>query len=360
MKALKLSKLWFLLVVTILIVGCVSELSDKFRLQHEGEENFDEIPAENSKYGDFDFETVKEYRIQLRALDLNDAPLQGANVRLYVSNPLDENGNLKDNIDRYQVFNGMTDANGRLISIINPAATYDSLYILPNYIGLPSYYVIPLDHSNIDLVIGGAQNVSQGIQSGEVRSFTTPSVDYHDGYYWLGSVTNNGNIGYLESPDFSIESGFIQDINNMFPSGQSIPNNKPELMDINTDGSLHLTEATGIDLTFVSDNVSSKHSFGYYTYPTNSPPSSANDVTNKTLIFPRLGKISAGNTVKIYYLDPATNQYTATFPTGVSVGWFMIKTGWNKFNKVKNSNIFFSNHKLNQQASSNTDDDDDD
>jgi LruC domain-containing protein len=42
----------------------------------------------------------------------------------------------------------------------------------------------------------------------------------------------------------------------------------------------------------------------------------------------------SGNKVQLQYLDPATGMYTDVFPAGVTVGWFLVASGWNGSTKT--------------------------
>jgi len=337
-----------------LVLGLSSCLSESFG---ELEVNDTHAPAEpadtEEKYKDFEFKTVHDYQVQIRALDQQDQPLDGAYLELFTTNPLDAGGRLMENANATRVFAGVTDANGRLQARINPAITVDSLYILPYFIGLDPLYAVPLQGVDLNLVLGGKTSDGDGFTSGQVRSLnnTPPIVRRESGFYILGDWSPNGRPYYLEDTDEVISADFLEDLNDVLPERRSLPQNNPDLLNKNEDANLHLQEDAEVFLTFVSEGAGPHNSLGYYTYPTNNPPQSARDLTDLTIIFPMVrdhgNMLDPGNTVQLFYLNQETNSYEEEFPAGVSVGWFLIKQGWPK---LRGKGTYYSNPTLNPEA----------
>lgn len=331
-----------------LLSSCLSESFGEMEM-NDAKDPAKPEPTEN-KYKDFDFKTVHDYQVQIRALDGQDQPLDGAYLEFFVANPLDADGQLLEEADTFRIFSGVTDANGRLQARINPALTVDSLYILPYYIGLESLYAIPLQRTDIQLILGGRTSSEDGLTSGQVRSLHNepPPVRKKGEYYVLGEWHKRGRPDYLEKQDVKITGHFLEDLNEALPEKRPLSKTNPDLFYSEEDANIHLQKDAEVFLTFVSENGGPNNSLGYYTYPTKKPPKSVKDLTDQTIIFPLVrghGKmLDAGNTVQLYYLDQESGNYTATFPEGVSVGWFYIKKGWPH---LRSKEMYYSNSELN-------------
>ncbi len=310
-------------------------------------------PADTAdKYKDFEFKTVHDYQVQIRALDRQDQPMDGAYLEFFTTNPLDAEGRLLENAKASRVFAGATDANGRLKARINPALTVDTLYILPYFIGLDPLYAVPLQEVDLNLVLGGKASEGDGFTTGQVRTLnnTPPTVRQESGFYVLGDWSPNGRPYYLEDTDEVISADFLEDLTGALPERQSLPTNNPDILNPNEDANLHLLEDAEVFLTFVSEGAGPHNSLGYYTYPTNNPPRSAADLNDLTIIFPMVrdhgNMLEPGNTVQLFYLNQETNTYEADFPAGVSVGWFLIKQGWPR---LRGKGTYYSNPDLNPE-----------
>lgn len=303
-----------------------------------------------NKYADFDFKTVQEYNLTLTALDLTNNPLDGVYIELYTRYPLDPNGVLAEDAAPKRVYSGVTNAEGLLRALINPPTTVDSLYILPHFIGLDPLYVIPLDHEEIRMTIGGAIEAEDGLVQGEVRSFNNPPpVRKRNGFYILGLWNHHGRPNYLEKTDDVISADFLYEVNASLPERSRLPESHPQYLANDDDANLQLIEDAEVFVTFVHEGAGYRNTLGYYTYPTDNPPQSASDLEDLTIIFPDVSRTSRtlqpGNKVQLYYLDPETNAYTNVFPEGTTVGWFLIPNGWWNLNNTK----FYSNPQFNPE-----------
>lgn len=336
-----------LLLLAVSVSACFQENPDEIVVSDDPGLTGAEI---ENKYADFDFKTVQEYNLTLTALDLANNPLDGVYIELYTRYPLDPNGVLAEDAAQKRVYSGVTNAEGLLRARINPPATVDSLYILPHFIGLDPLYVIPLDHEEIRMTIGGAIEAEDGLVQGEVRSFNNPPpVRKRNGFYILGLWNNHGRPNYLEKTDDVISADFLYEVNASLPERSRLPESHPQYLANDDDANLRLIEDAEVFVTFVHEGAGYRNTLGYYTYPTDNPPQSASDLEDLTIIFPDVSRTSKtlqpGNKVQLYYLDPETNAYTNVFPEGITVGWFLIPNGWWNLNNQK----FYSNPQFNPE-----------
>jgi len=339
--------------VLISLSSCFSESFKELEVDTSHDSEINDSEHVEDKYKDFDFKTVHDYEVRLRALNLKDQPISGAYIELYTENPLNGAGILSEEARKNRIYRGITDAGGQLTCRINPAIAADSLYILPQYIGLPSLVVVPLQGTDISLVIGGKQELPQGegTASAETRSLNNPpQVRRNSGFYVLGDWYWTGRPLYVENDPDQITNDFLASINASLPEGSRLPLTHPQYLANEDDANLHLVEDAEVSLTFVHEGAGYQNTLGYYTYPTDNPPASVSDINDLTIIFPDVSlgywHLYAGDNVELYYLNPETNQYQETFPAGISVGWFLISNGWPNF---RGDHTFYSNPYLNPE-----------
>lgn len=290
---------------------------------------------------DFDYKTTQEIDVSVSTLNSKNNPVEGVVVQIYTQNPLTTEGLLKDNSSDFLLFKGISSNSGTIDCKIAPQTSVDSLSILVNHIGFPSLYKVKIDSNNMNVVVGGSQNVNR--TSTTLRTNSTagiPDPIKISGYYVLGGWDNQGKPNYLENPDDVIDNAFLADINASLPEQIRLPISHPEYINSTDDGNIELVADAEVYVTFVHEGAGYRNAIGYYTNNSNNPPLSKADIINPTIIFPNVsyngsgGSLRSGNKVQLLYLNPVTNKYTKTFPAGTTVSWFLIA---NSFNGSTNS-----------------------
>ena len=275
----------------------------------------------------------------MHALDYEDRAISRAFIGIYPEYPFNEYGILTDSLQRKRIFAGMTDDYGNVTAIVAPASTFDSLYIVPYYIGLAPLYVLPLTENNINLTIGGKNmhDITSGVSVAEIRSSRTPDVKFmgNGAFYKLwGWSTSTGAYpsNFLEDDDV-IPSSLITSVNNSLPENSRVPNRNPEYLVDNMDANINLIDSAEVYITFVHEGAGYKNVFGYFTYPTDSPPNDPTEIRDPTIIFPNASSpnpLQPGNKLKLWYLNEAKTAYSGVFPPNVSIGWFIIANGFSQ------------------------------
>lgn len=356
MKGKYVNRTLSILITVLLLQSCLNE---KFEALEKEKETLEDEDSGNGQetYAGFDFKTVNEYEIEISILDNLNLPLDGVYVELYTSPPLDDAGLLKSEAMQSMVFKGITNNEGILQCKINPPAYADSLHFLTYYIGLPPLVSAPLQSEHISINIGGKTGDKSANYS--LKSANTPSPAKVNGYYTLGTWNNFGVPNYLESTNDIISAGFLDDVNASLPERVRLPDSHPEYLSNSDDSNLKLIDNCEVWITFVHEGAGWHNSLAYYTYSTNNPPTSTNDIKDLTIIFPDLSIFSdglaPGNKVQLYYLNDETNEYSAIFPSGISIGWCLIAQGWSSGTQSVGNGIYkhYSNANLNVEADPN-------
>ncbi|MEJ6981975.1 DUF4114 domain-containing protein [Pedobacter sp. P351] len=164
-------------------------------------------------------------------------------------------------------------------------------------------------------------------------------------YKSLGTYDQSGKPNYLLTKDV-ISNGLLSFLNNTLPERTDLRKSNPELLTTKAIADIAITSRSKIFITFVSQATEFSNTIAFYTYPTNSPPASARDIKEITYIFPNAGSetpLTAGDKVDI-----------GTFTPGTSVGFVLMKNGWNRSDKKINNDVvhFCSNDVLNPEFDS--------
>ncbi len=119
-------------------------------------------------------------------------------------------------------------------------------------------------------------------------------------------------------------------LNNTLPEGKDLRTTRPELLTTQAIGDITIVQPSDVFITFVFQGTSANNSFAYYTFPTNQPPKSVDDIKKMTYIFPNV----KSNTP----LLPGDKVKIGRFEGGTSVGFALLQNGWNAVTKKPNNN----------------------
>jgi LruC domain-containing protein len=354
-----------LLLIASLVLVFNSCLQDKYNQIQSGIDNTQPV-----SYTGFEFKTVQEYDVAIQALNNQNLPISGVPLQLFVANPLDASGQFISEMKGKEVFSGITNQQGVFTCKINPPALNDSLYILSNYIGLPSLSIVSLNNNNnnITIQIGGNPSllkseklsVTQSALKSAVASTPVPTLV--NGYYTLGTWNNQGVPNYMEQTNDVISNDLLADITASLPEYTSLLKTHPQYIAKGNNANLDVLQDAQVWITFVHEGAGWTNALGYYTYPTKgSQPIKKQDIRDLTIIFPNVsflnsgGGLISGDKVQLLYLDPQTNTYTSTFSKGTSIGWFLISQGWNSSSHTISNGAYslYSNYTLNPEPDEN-------
>jgi LruC domain-containing protein len=347
----KILKYLILAVIPWVLFSCLKE---------QTQEETKDVAATGS-YSGFEFRTTKDINVNVSLLNQQNEPVDGVLVELYTRNPLIGSGQ-KDPQNNNKIFSAVSDKFGKISYLVSPATANDSLYVLVNYVGLPNLYKTVLNSETIDISIGGdsgtknAEKVTTNVRASKSEFASPVKVN---GYYVLGGWNSVGVPDYLLTPNDIIDNDFLADVNATLPEYSQLPVTHPQYFQ-GTNSNHVLVENCNMWVTFVHEGAGWTNALGYYTYKTGSTPTSAADLKDLTIIFPNAsysgsgGGMASGNKVQLQYLDPATGMFTDAFPAGVTVGWFLVASGWNGSTKTITAGSYkdYSDDALNIETNS--------
>jgi len=286
--------------------------------------------ADLSVDDNFNWSTVKPSLFKATALDNANNPIKGAKISVYTNDPATADGKL--------IVSGATDANGIYALDYEVPAYYEQIYVSTDYVGLPSPGLINLDNTGFDIVLGGKANRS-AFKS--VMNAKSTNADYK----FLGNYNSQGVPDYLETPGDVIDQGLLDDVNNTLPERVYLPNYRPEYFTSDLNPNVSLIEVADVFVTFVHEGADYRNVLGFYTYPSDQPPTSPDDIDSITIIYPNVsyqgsgGGLYSGDKVKI-----------GTFPSNTTIGFALMADGWKNGEVTDGKWIVYTNKDLNPES----------
>jgi LruC domain-containing protein len=292
----------------------------------------------------FNYATSQNVSVNVRLLAPDNTPISGVPVHFYktTDNTSDSNA----------LFTAVTDAGGYATGIVALAQTIDTLYIDAQYTGLMRFAKGYLTGTNLTATIGGPDGYSGNIAVNNFRARTVhEGIPVNSGMQStviasMGTTDSYGRPNYLVSPGDVISSSLLTTVNASLPETKDLRVTHPQYLQSSATGNVIITQNADVWMTFVSEGAGYDNSIGYYTYPTNSPPSSTADIDSIHVILPNAslsgsgGSMRAGDKVKL-----------GTFSAGTTIGFVLFSNGWAGSNKVSSTAYrFFSDPGLNPET----------
>lgn len=162
-------------------------------------------------------------------------------------------------------------------------------------------------------------------------------------YEVLGAYDLMGKPTYLLPKD-NVSADLLAFIKATLPDRQDLRTTNPDLLTTKAIADIAITTASDVFITYVSQGGSFTNSFAFYTYLTNQPPSSTEDIKTITYIFPSSGSgtpLQRGDKVKLGRFNP-----------GTSIGFVLLQKGWDPITHTPNNKVvhFTSNDVLNPEV----------
>ena len=148
-------------------------------------------------------------------------------------------------------------------------------------------------------------------------------------YKALGNYDKNGLPDYLLQRDV-ISPGLQSLMDQYLVDTRNLVSTHPELFTNRAMGDITITEPSTVYMTFVHRDTDGSNAFGFYTYPTDSPPKTSKELNIITAAFPNVGKstpLKSGDKIKLGKFQP-----------GISIGFVLIVNGWNQESHSLNKN----------------------
>ncbi len=283
----------------------------------------------------FNFETTHSLDLSLTVKDFQDKVVSGVVWTAYYSNPVDENGNISDQVDKISSF--MTDYNGNVATQLEVPGHVSQIYLVSSYPGYPSPLILDANSKAITQTIYPAGHAGNQMKS--VAEFS-PQLLFEN-VSSLGTFDRLGIPAYREATRDIISKQFKDNIATSLPEKVRLPSsvNKAFLADASK-ANIELIADCEVWLTFVTEGAGYLNSLGYFYYPTNTVPQSIAQVSRRFVIFPNSslsgsgGGLVEGDKVKLKFYDEAKQIWTDVFPANYTISWFLIPKGFTNVNNI--------------------------
>ncbi|MEL6821752.1 MAG: LruC domain-containing protein, partial [Calditrichota bacterium] len=264
---------------------------------------------------DFDFDSRNSVRVVFRALSNGGTPLDLVRCNVYTSREDRENG-------ENHIMQGFTNSQGTFATEV-PVGNVDSVFLKFNYVGSINQAEAATNIGDLIFTLGQGVNGKRGkITSDEPKErnrFSGKSKATAP-FRYLGTWNANGLPDYLASP-VEVTQGELDTVNLFIPQGVSMTREFPQYFSSGIQNNINLLIDTPLYLTFLHQDTGQDNVFCYFTYPTNNPPESTEDIDSLTVVFPHAhfaSGLQVGDRVKL-----------GDFEAGTSVGFAVIRNGWN-------------------------------
>lgn len=308
----------------------------------------------------FDYKTTKDVSLNLTLSTNTNAALSGVVVNVYLPGATSP------------IYKGVTDASGVLKGTLTVPASVSTLTIDPAYVGLMRNATAAISSSNsITAVIGGKDGFSGDIQTQSVAAGTSgPAVlaarsnvlsvvtgsttyTYPSPYTSSSTAVVNtstypsylGRPAYLETTPDNISSSLLSYVNASLPEGTPVTTSHPSYLSTNATADINVTASSDVWITYVSEGASNLNTLGYYTYTTGNPPTSVNDISKVTIIYPNTSGYGSGGGLK-----PGDKVKLGTFSAGTSIGFVLIQNAWSGAGINTANTKFYTDYQLNPES----------
>lgn len=273
----------------------------------------------------FTFATSKSVNVNIEARDNGGNVLINVAFDLYIKD--------RDSQDSVFLMTARTNEQGLFTSKLKLESTADRIIAVTNYIGLPSYQSSDVaGSSNVKLSFGTENTVRDGIvqgiepnsgggsQTGGSGGGLSPDATL---FTYMGSMNSDGVPSYLLKKGDVVSQDILKTVNASLPEGRPVPQYNPEYISSTTNTNIVLKDSAEVWVTFVHEGAGYRNAVGYYSYPTNKPPTKASDIVKKNIIFPNASFIGSGGGLKT-----GDKVSLGNFSAGTTIGWFLVPDGW--------------------------------
>lgn len=141
---------------------------------------------------------------------------------------------------------------------------------------------------------------------------------------YVGTFGSSGLPDYLESPGDVVTQDFIDRIDAAVPEYQPVPDYHPSYLNSNYGASISLLQDAEVYITFIKEGAGYKNVLSYYSYDTDNPPSTPNEVDSLTVIFPNVSRTGSGG-----LLNPGDKVNIGSFTAGTTIAFAVFANGYN-------------------------------
>lgn len=292
---------------------------------------------------EFNFKTTIRKDLNLTLKSMQDVVVPGVVLEVYFQSPYSSNGQHLDSIT--PVAKLLTDSEGKANLNMDIPSYMTSIYLVTKFPGYGNPDTISLAGTDAEISIhpAGYNTIAEASKVSAQRSamskapvnaaFTPYILPSLTNVWSLGTFNNSGVPNFLVTPDV-ITTLLKSKINASLPEYQAVPTSNPQFLANPEAANITLIDSCEVWATFVTEGAAWLNTLGYFYYPTNTPPSDVAQISKRIVMFPNAslggygGSMAEGHKVKLKYYNDKTGKWSEVFPPNVTIGWFLIASGY--------------------------------
>lgn len=315
----------------------------------------------------FDFKTTKTVALDLRygAFAANDF------LEIYTSDPYE--GSTDGTITKDASFSIFTDDNGSFRGNVTLPSYAETIWVVAHGFGLPTVVSAKIANNTASFNISDDGDVAKTVsrraakaagaldepillnKDKKLYSITDVETKYgRINYSFNSSLFSKGQLSpaSLKSVQYLLWGHKDKKVHGLDNSKYAV-----DAEDVNTtisrtnivDGKTMTVESAKVYLTLLHESAHRQNSIGYYYYKTGETPANADNLEKFIIVpnvsmkgdhpyiaansgngpFVQYGSSQENKRIQLLFRDPATGKMTEDFPSGYTIGYFVICDGWN-------------------------------
>ncbi len=308
-------KSFFLILSLGILVSCVRTTEDLNKTA--------DLEDQAAIYADIDVRNFTETSINITLSDDAGNAISGVKVQLWDGAPL-AGGQV--------IFKAITNGDGVINAPYNLANHLDFVILETGYLGLPSFLKIPVDELDAVQIQGFSTNYEpldeslipgQSTDGDESSRMSSNARTLAASYEYLSDYDASGKPLVMEGRD-QISTTLLDFVNASLIEGMPVPTYHPGYLADDTETSLNIQEQANVYMTFITEGAGYKNALGFYTYPTDNPPATPEDIETIYIALPNASLQGYGGSIV-----PGDKIHLGVFEPGVSIGFVLVANGWN-------------------------------
>lgn len=278
----------------------------------------------------FTFNTTTKTHITLKAQDNSGKVLAQIPFEIFIQ---------QNTADSAFLLSGRTDTEGVFETDLELSPEVKYIIANTSYIGLPSTQKVAVKSDRLNLIIGEDNDMTKPrlFVDTPPSGLSTRGVEVA-AYTYMGKYDAKGVPKYLLRKGDVVSQDILNIVNASLPEGSSLSKSHPEYLASTVKSNIRLIERAAVWVTFVHEGAGYRNALGYYTYPTNKPPTTVDDIQKLNVIFPNASFHGSGGGLRT-----GDKVLLDTFDAGTTVAWFVVPDGWNPSTQ-KVSNTLYNRH----------------
>ncbi|NVK05615.1 MAG: LruC domain-containing protein [Flavobacteriia bacterium] len=319
-----------ILIVAVLLIACEKNIIEEPTPSDQSPLTMENMDVANG----FNYETSSLVGGSIQVLDLDDNPMENVRISLYDKRP-DEGGKV--------LFQGLTDNSGQFTPGFTLPRHIERVAVVCHAMGFPNLKVVEVRSGNLIATFGGSSfKALNGTGKGEnFKTITSAGANC----FYISTYNSQGVPANFEPVNDVVDQSFLDMVNYSLPEQAPVPVANPHYLATGNSTDIDISANADVWITFVHEGAGYRNALGYFTYPTNNPPTSTAAIDSIFILLPNAsfqnsgGGLYSGNKIRLGQFGPNT-----------SIGWVIFQNAWDGSGVNVNRQKFYSNPDFNPES----------